>query len=96
MVTNNNSAGNDLMIVLSATYHLSTVQWIPTMHLSHLLLVKWILYTVHMAAVHMAPANYTLSNFNLLCGKVAEISQYLPKTLMCQRLMAAIKNSPVM
>ena len=43
------------MIVLSAIYHLSTVQWTPTMHLLHLLLVQWILYTVHMAPVHMAP-----------------------------------------
>jgi hypothetical protein len=45
------------MIVLSAIYHLSTVQWTPTMHLSHLLLVQWILYTVHMAPVHMAPVH---------------------------------------
>ena len=90
MVTNH-------MIVLNANYHLSTVQWTPTTHLLHLLLVQRILYTVHMASVHMAPVHMApihmaptymapihMAPVNLLCGKVAEISQYLPKTLMCQ------------
>ena len=44
---------------------------------------------VYMSTVHMA-------HVNLLCGKVAEISQYLSKTRLCQWSMATIKNSPVM
>ena len=78
MVTNH-------MIVLHATYHLSTVKWTPIMHPLHLL--QWILYTVPMASVHMAPVYMStvhMAHVNLLCGKVAEISQYLPKTRLCQ------------
>ena len=83
MVTNH-------MIVLHATYHLSTVKWTPIMHPLHLLqlilcnvpMAPVPMAPVHMAPVHMAPVYMStvhMAHVNLLCGKVAEISQYLQK-----------------
>ena len=40
-------------------------------------------------------AMWSLRNFNLLSGNRLKISQYHPKTRLCQWLMAAIKNLPV-
>ena len=78
---------NHLMIVLSVNYQLLTVKWVPTrILLMELVVTQWMVYTRHL----------TLSNFNLLSGNIAEISQYLPKTPLCQWLMATIKNSPLM
>ena len=95
MVTNH-------MIVLHATYHLFTAQWTPIMlplHLLQLILCHVTMIPVHMAPVHMAPVYMStvhMSSVHMKCGKVAEISQYLPKTPLCQWLMATIKSSPVM
>ena len=95
MVTNH-------MIVLHATYHLFTAQWTPIMlplHLLQLILCNATMTSVHMAPVHMAPVYMStvhMSSVHMKCGKVAEISQYLPKTPLCQWLMATIKNSPLM
>ena len=90
------------MIVLHATYHLFTAQWTPIMlplHLLQLILCHVTMIPVHMAPVHMAPVYMStvhMSSVHMKCGKVAEISQYLPKTPLCQWLMATIKSSPVM
>ena len=51
-----------------------------------LLVTQWIVYTIHL----------TLSNFNLLARNKVKISQYHPKTRLCQWSMATIKNSPLM